>query len=275
MTNATHAGRPPRPVASAAAPTPSEDAPARAEAEAFTAELEQVSDQLFAALDGLYPPLSSLARAAVRGAMPLRRGALVLATGVAGNGETSLPPDLLRERRIRLAAALEMLSVALDIHANLLVEGSAQSDRSLDKSIVGSTILTGDFCFSRAAWLAAQTESPVVVDLFAQALKSVSEGLLRAQMQPGPESAFTDDSPAPFRSDLELALASVHAAAHLAGLDAEAERTACALAPRFARDAGQPSGEAPVLSGLAPAQKLRWQAALEWLAALPAEHPGA
>ena len=36
--------------------------------------------------------------------------------------------------------------------------------------------------FRRAAWLAAQTESPIVVDLFAQALKTVSEGLLRAQM---------------------------------------------------------------------------------------------
>ncbi|MGL4648664.1 MAG: hypothetical protein ACRC1H_04595 [Caldilineaceae bacterium] len=241
---------------------------------AFTAELEQVGDLLLASLDGLYPPLSSMARAAVRAAAPLRRGALVLAVAMGDGvdaGMETLPPDLLRERRIVLAAALEMLAVALGIHATLLGQDTTKADHSLDKSIVGSTILTGDYCFSRAAWLAAQTESPVVVDLFAQALKTVSEGMLRAQMQPGGEPDVTSPAPSAASADDELVLASVQAAAHLANLSNAAAEVAVGLAPCFGAAAQTPPVQnlAATLAVVSPPQSARWQAALAWLAAQP------
>ncbi len=240
----------------------------QAELAAFSAELEQVGALLAASLDGLYAPLSSLARAAVRRALPLHRAALVLAVACCGD-EPTLPAQeeqMLRERRVLLAAALEMLAVALDIHKRLLDERAAPVDHSLDKSVMGSTILTGDYCFGRAAWLASQTQSPVVVDLFAQALKTVSEQLLRTYLDAG--ALAGQASGAPGTVDLELATASVHAAAHLAGLTESARNTGLQLAPRFVAAAPEPL-DAGGLRTLSAAQQQRWQAALDWLAAHP------
>jgi len=253
---------------------------ASAELDAFRNELKQVESLLFSVLDGLYPPLSSIARTAVRTAIPLRRAALILAVAVPGYDSTpstqqALSPELLRERRILLAAALEMLSIALGIHSNLLSESHTSNDHSLDKSVMGSTILTGDYCFSRAAWLAAQTESPVVVDLFSQALKVASEGLLRLQMHPTATDraaetpladANTPSNPPPFNADYELAIASVHASAHLANLGVTSIEVALALAPRFVHV--PPAGDHlpfAQLNDCSAAQRLRWQAALAWL----------
>jgi octaprenyl-diphosphate synthase len=243
-------------------------APLATESADLEAELEQVRELLIGSLDGLYPPLSTLARAAVRDAMPLRRAALVLAVAVADErAPQEGTPEHLRDRRILLAAALEMLHVALSIHSHLLGRNSGDLDQTLDKSIVGSTILTGDYCFSRAASLAAQTESPVVVDLFAQALKTVSEGMLRRQMQPA-------DAHRP--ATLELCLASVDAAAHLAALSPTARAETLRLAPLFAgtpdEESATDASNAPAAISddpLSPRQALRREAALAWLAALP------
>ena len=67
---------------------------------------------------------------------------------------------------------LEMLFVAHSIHGLLLTAVR----EGMDKSVMGSTILAGDYCFSHSAVLATGTESPQVVAIFAQALKTVSEG---------------------------------------------------------------------------------------------------
>jgi len=76
---------------------------------------------------------------------------------------------------ILLATALEMLYLALNVHKMLLTDRNAAQD----KIVLGSTILMGDYCFSRSAKLATQTGSPLVVEIFAQSLKSVSEDHLR------------------------------------------------------------------------------------------------
>ena len=91
-----------------------------------------------------------------------------------------------RQQRLFLAAALEMLNVALDVH-KLLVGASAdldvQNDLSPpDRSFIGSTILAGDYCFSRSAQMAVMTENPKVVEIFADALQTLSEGNLRRQL---------------------------------------------------------------------------------------------
>ncbi|CAN5625214.1 hypothetical protein BH10CHL1_BH10CHL1_50200 [soil metagenome] len=137
-------------------------------------ELEQVKSQLMAAADELYSPLSDLVRSQLRRTTPLVHAVIVLTAGVGA-------PDTaeLREKRIWLAAALELLYVALHIHQMLLTKLAANSQSSPDKSWLGSIILAGDYCFSRSATLAAQTNSPEVVMIFANALKTVNEGHLR------------------------------------------------------------------------------------------------
>lgn len=210
---------------------------------AFLAEVGELVPRLHEAVRDLYSPLGELARAHIRDAQPPVLGAVVLAAGLA-NPDTAR----LREQRVLLAAALEMLEVALSIHKLLL---TAAADSSLDKSLVGSTILTGDFCFSRAASLAAQTESPVVVDLFAQALQRVSEGHL--------QRLFASQE-APFDERRALAAAGVQAVAHLAALSPAAADAALDAALRLLDGAPSPA-QAPALS---PAQQARWQAAHEW-----------
>ncbi len=137
-------------------------------------ELDQVQLQLMAAADELYSPLSDLVRSQLKGAAPLVHAAIVLTAGV-----SDADTDDLREKRILLAAALELLYVALHIHRKLLTHSGFNGDHEADKSRLGSIILAGDYCFSRSATLAAQTNSPEVVMIFANALKTVNEGHLR------------------------------------------------------------------------------------------------
>jgi len=68
-----------------------------------------------------------------------------------------------------------MLYLAFNVHEVLLTESSS----ALNKIAMGSMILTGDYCLSCSARLATKTNSPLVVELFAQCLKSVSENHLR------------------------------------------------------------------------------------------------
>lgn len=155
----------------------------------FEAEIQEVQNTLLAAADDLTSPLSDLVRAQIRRAQPPICGAVVLTVAtprVAAQTETASESDL-RRKRILLAAALEMLHIALNVH-RLLVnaainEQQAGGEITLDRSFIGSTILAGDYCFSRAAQMAAQTDHPRVVETFALALQTVSEGLLRQQFQ--------------------------------------------------------------------------------------------
>jgi len=133
-------------------------------------ELAAVYSKLVEASDALSSPLQQLVRSQIDQAQPYVRAAVVLAAGVGKSDTASL-----RHRRIQLAAALEMLFVAHNIHGLLL----ASHAEDMDKSVMGSTILAGDYCFSHSAILATGTESPQVVAIFAQALKKVSEGRLR------------------------------------------------------------------------------------------------
>ncbi len=137
-------------------------------------ELEQVQSQLMTAADELYSPLSDLVRSQLKAATPLVHAAIVLTAGV-----SDPDTDDLRKKRILLATALEMLYVALHIHRRLLTNTGSNGDHDPDKSRLGSIILAGDYCFSRSAILAAQTDNPDVVMIFATALKTVNEGHLR------------------------------------------------------------------------------------------------
>lgn len=220
----------------------------------FEAELREVENVFAAAADELGHPLGDLVQAQLRRAAPPVRAALVLAVGYDLSDDT-----LRRSHRLLLAAALEMLYVALHIH-RLLIDASATTQEELDKSLIGSTILAGDYCFSRAATMAAQTDNPKVVAIFAQALQTVSEGLLRP---------LFDETAAPFDEEEALRYSGVEAAIELAGITG-AERLHYADAARtLARRVSQlPPAEnllAELLPSLTPARRPRWQVLVQWL----------
>jgi octaprenyl-diphosphate synthase len=228
---------------------------------AFEAELQTVADMLVAASDDLGSPLGDLVRAQVKHAQPLVRGALVLTVA----GETDAPE--VREPRILLAAALEMLYVALNVH-RLLVNAAANdrpgSDDPLDRSFVGSTILAGDYCFSRAAQMAARTDHPRVVAIFAQALQNVSEGLLRSQFAAGQRDTYRSD----FDETRELLRSGAQAASALIDLPESATQEVVGhsqeLAARWAAYAAGPAPEGTASRRPLPTTG-RWPLLQQWL----------
>lgn len=219
-------------------------------------ELGQVEQEVVASLADLRAPFSLLVQSQLRAAAPLLRGAFVLTAGM-GAGDS----QLLARQRLYLGAAIEVLRLALTVHTRLLAV--TEPPAPLDRSLLGSTVLAGDFCFSRAAGLAAKTDSPVVVDIFAQALQRVSEGTLRGLFNPG--AALYD-------VERELCLSGVLAANELAGLP-EAERqtdrqfAALLLDSCQAGTLAQVSLPPALIATLPAVRAARWQALLAWLRA--------
>jgi octaprenyl-diphosphate synthase len=215
----------------------------------FAAELAAVEDELVAALADLNPPFSQLVQRQLKRIYPLLRAGVVLATATGAPGD-----ELLRARRIDLAAAVEMLYLALCIHTRLL--GAPTGSGDLDRSLLGSTILAGDYCFSRAAGLAVRTDSPAVVDIFARALKRASEGHLRQLLEPEAED---------FDENGELLISGVMAGCELASLAPENRAANLRQGEGLARwlqakgDGGaQPVVEVPA-DELQAEQTVRWQ----------------
>lgn len=236
--------------------------------ECFLAEIQEVQGTLLAATTDLTNPLGDLVRAQIRRSQPPVCGAVVLT--VSKPQDTALDTGDLRRKRIVLAAALEMLHIALNVH-RLLVnaarreqqDAEAGGDGSLDRAFIGSTILAGDYCFSRAAQLAAQTDSPRVVATFSLALQTVSEELLREQFHPENGSGSYDE----VRQLLE---SGAMAAAQLIELNRKDEQANIALsqelATYWARHArGLPAGESPLLGQHTSPLPENWQALHRWL----------
>jgi geranylgeranyl pyrophosphate synthase len=208
------------------------------------AELQQefaaVEEQLKVALAELRPPLDDLVRGQLAAAISPQRIGGVLAAGYPRS-------DTLQRRtgRILLAAAVEMLHLALRLHDRLVRRGGDLRAQGAEKAWVGSSILVGDYCFSRAAILAAQTNEPQVVTIFAQTLKQISESHLR--------QLFNADT-YEFDEDEILVNAGLTAATLLAGLPVP-ERIATLNAGRGLLCAGDLA-----LDGIPDNQRERWQA---------------
>lgn len=224
-------------------------------------ELQTVHQELQQALTDLYAPLADLARSQLQHVHPLTRAAWVLAVGV-GNPDNAA----LRQRRLFLAAAQEMLLIALRIHKLLLIPSPAQQDEQ-QKTIMGGIILTGDYCFTRAAMLAAQTDHVAVVELFSNALKAISEGLLR--------NFFADRSATPlaagdsYDEQSALFVSGTQAAAILAALPAPATDDLVDLAqllhrPSTFADRSTLTTKIQTVRALSPAQRARLDAFLTW-----------
>ena len=221
--------------------------------QALKTELAAVEAEMRSALADLFPPFSQMIESRLRALGAQTRAAIVLTAGVGAPDS-----DELRARRISLAAALEMLHLALAVH--MAIGEATDIDTTQYQSLLGSTILAGDYCFSRSAELAVRTGDPVVVEIFSEALKRVSEGNLRRFFAPADFH---------FDEDRELFLAGVTAAGQLTGASAVLQNAQSQLAGNLATTRSrvthlQSLADEPGFAALSPLQRARWRALVEW-----------
>lgn len=234
----------------------------------FNAELGAVHAEMLESLSDLSDPFSALIESRIRNAGVPLHAALVLASGY-----DSSDPD--PRARIHLAAALEMLHVALGIHQLLLESSSVDTDGQPERdqrSFIGSTILAGDFCFSRSAQMAARTDNPTIVAIFAEALQDVSESLLRRLLSEKDGQSAGDDS-SYFETLMRYGARAAHELSDLPPkirptLQELAEGSIrISLAPSMPRQDTTPSPDdwPGLVESLPAAHRARWEAYRSWL----------
>jgi geranylgeranyl pyrophosphate synthase len=145
-------------------------------------ERVEVEKILVDVADTLHPVLSDFIREELASHESSRLASVVLAAAY-----PEVDTEERRQQRVYLAAAIELLAIALGVHKLLL------NAADLDRSLVGGTVLAGDYCFSRAASLAARTGNPAVVAIFSEMLQQLSEGHLRVIFSEGVDR-FDEDS---------------------------------------------------------------------------------
>lgn len=126
-------------------------------------DLAQVRLRLHQALQSGYPLLDDLLAGHLHSHYP--RAIIVLGTSRLGHTDSN--------KRVALAAAIELLHLATTIH-DAIPRGLLEANER-NRLMLGSAILMGDYCFSQASRLAAETENPAVVAAFANALAQISE----------------------------------------------------------------------------------------------------
>ena len=134
--------------------------------------LEQVERRMRVSPEAHHPELSAALDHLLASGGKRIRPTLVLLLG----GWLGADP----ERAITLAAAIELLHTATLVHDDL-IDGA-----SLRRGIPtlnaawngGATVLTGDYIFARAAYLAAQTRSLSIMESFAKTLMVIVNGEL-------------------------------------------------------------------------------------------------
>ncbi len=133
-------------------------------------ELQRVEDLMRSQADDRHPQLEeALKHLLGSGGKRVRPGVVLLMGGIL-NGD--------RDRLVILSAAIELLHTATLVHDDL-IDGSI-----LRRGIAtlnaqwspAATVLTGDFIFSRAAMLAAGTDSIVLMKMFAETLTTIVSG---------------------------------------------------------------------------------------------------
>ncbi len=221
-------------------------------AEELTAVQETLQEQVTA----LHPTLHDF----FRGSQASPHRSLFALVVLAGALPAEDGPEQ-RRQRIALASALEMMAVALEVHKLLTPsQDRPQSDpEELDRSLVGATVLAGDFYFSRASALAARTDNPQVVAIFSQLLMEVSEGNLAQAFRTGPPG---------FSDVMAMCRAGSQAAGLLAGLPTPAQEAVTRLATALGQAVVHPDVAASIPPALFqdPAlpghQRPRWRQVL-------------
>ena len=93
--------------------------------------------------------------------------------------------------RVALAAAIEMLHMAVAVH-EFIPRGEIAITEP-QRVLMGSAILIGDYCFSQASSLAASTGNPAVVAAFSDALAQLSERRVQTLIET-PDQPHADDA---------------------------------------------------------------------------------
>lgn len=231
------------------------------QATTFRSEVLAVRAYLESAFAGLDSALRHFVRKDLAAAEPFPLAVVILSAGLPEQDSADVC-----QQRIFLAAALEMLRIALSIHEDLVISGAPSQ---AEKSLVGATILVGDYCFSHSASLAARTDSPYVVEIFSNALKAVSEGRLR--------SLFSDSDLAggqggeAYGGQEELCVAGARAAVHLADIPPGETKKLIVAAATVGKtlDLGEDPANLYERIGkesFPPHQQMRWHQALTYLA---------
>jgi geranylgeranyl pyrophosphate synthase len=133
-------------------------------------QLEAVEEAMRAHPDGHHPSLDHAVEQLLASGGKRVRPAVVLLVG-----------DLLGGRQaglVTLAAAIEMLHTATLVHDDL-IDGAVlrRGAPTLNaKWSTGATVLTGDYIFARAAYLASRTGSLPVMEAFARTLMTIVNG---------------------------------------------------------------------------------------------------
>jgi geranylgeranyl pyrophosphate synthase len=133
-------------------------------------QLKQVEELMLRQADDRHPDLDAALKHLLSSGGKRIRPAIALLTGLMLDGDP--------QRLITLAAAIELLHTATLVHDDLidgafLRRGIATLNSRWSPA---ATVLTGDFIFSRAAKLAAETNSLVVMRLFAETLTTIVNG---------------------------------------------------------------------------------------------------
>lgn len=206
-------------------------------------EITEVQKRLDEVSHTLHPMLSEFIRHEIESRPQLDLAAVVLAAAYPRHDSIEQ-----QQRRVALATALELLMIALEIH-KLLLNPATTGQADVDRKLAGGTVLAGDYCFSRAAGLAAQTDNPAVVTIFSTLLQTVSESNLRQIFQSGDDLGEQNQL---------LYRGGAQAGAVLADLQGEDADTVIALSAHIA-ESPSPSHAPPSLSAVPRHQSERWQ----------------
>ncbi len=137
---------------------------------AIQEEIRAVEERIRSQADGYHPDIAAALDLLLSSGGKRLRPTVTILTGHM-LGATS-------DRLITLAAAIELLHTATLVHDDL-IDGSLlrRGNPTLNSQwSPGATVLTGDFLFSCAARLAAETESVPVIKVFAQTLITIVNG---------------------------------------------------------------------------------------------------
>src|SRR5215216_1994259 len=140
---------------------------------AMRPDLLLVQSRLAEAVRIDYPVVSALVLCLVRaGGTRLRPLTLLLAARADGDD---------RDRLVTAGAGVELLHTASLVHDDTVDRAGMRRGRPTLNSVLpsGAVILLGDFLFAQSAMLAAATNSPRVVSIFASTLSDICDGQLR------------------------------------------------------------------------------------------------
>ena len=139
-----------------------------------TDDLAVVEQQMLKKVGGAYPPLAEVLAALIQSGGKRVRPMLVLLAA-------RFHPPRQHSRLISLAAAVEALHTATLVHDDVIDGAFLRRGQSTLNAVwtPDSTIMAGDFFFSRAAALVAETENPRIISRFAETLDTIVDGELR------------------------------------------------------------------------------------------------